>query len=361
MTTLPSAGPPAPIPWALYASLWVVFWILLLTLGVREYLASGGRDMASLAVKYGTAIVLTTVVAVLHARRAWRLQRLTREPRRWFFAFWRWLPVETAAFAGLMLVLPPGLAHVLGIDPFEADDAHWQVYNTAKFVFYNVLLGGVQFAVWSHRVAAHDRRREKAGGDQEARLARLTQQLQPHFVFNGLNTLSSLIPSDPERANRLLERLAALLHAAIHAGAENEQTLDEELALLRAYVDIMAERFDGRAHVDWSIDDDARACLVPTFGLQPVIENCFRHVVERRKAPTRIAIRARREADAVHVEVEDDGDPDTAPSPVRAAGGVGLRNLQQRLESLYGERGRLECERRPHAGWRVRMSVPCGC
>ena len=167
-------------------------------------------------------------------------------------------------------------------------------YEAAKFTLFYALFGGIQFGVRSYRAWATERLRaeQQARLAQQAQLAQLTQQLQPHFLFNALNTVSSLIHTDPDLADALLMRLATLLRAATDASHRPEQPLSDELALLHAYADIMTQRFADRVEIRWEVDADAWHCSVPTLGLQPLLENCFRHVVERRREPTHVVIRA---------------------------------------------------------------------
>jgi LytS/YehU family sensor histidine kinase len=196
---------------------------------------------------------------------------------------------------------------------------------------------------------------------REAQLAQLTQQLQPHFLFNALNTVSSLIHTDPQLADTLLTRLATLLRAATDAGQRPQQTLADELTLLHAYADIMVERFSDRVSLTWQIDPAALACIVPTLALQPLLENCFQHVVEPRRAPTCIVVRARREGGRLHIAIEDDGGV-LADPPVF---GVGLGNLQLRLATLHGAAARLVLkplgEGGSARGVGVSLELPCGC
>jgi two-component system LytT family sensor kinase len=340
----------------LYACLWFAFWVLMFLLGLREYLRLGGHDLGSLAIRYGIAALATTVIAVEQLLRASRQDHLLGRPALWFARFWRWLPVEALGFVAVMAILPSAVSSLAG-SSYEEDDWQDQAYNTLKFFLFYLIGGGIQFAVRTYRAWHTERLRaaENARLAKEAQLAQLTQQLQPHFMFNCLNTISSLIYSNPALADALLERLATLLRAATSASRHMEQPLGEELELLQAYADIMAERFADRVTVEWSLDDDAGSCLVPTFGLQPLLENCFRHVVEPRTVPTHIVIRTRRLASRACIEIEDDGEPRHEP-PVL---GVGLSNLQRRLASLYGEQALLELVARRDQGLIVRVEVPC--
>jgi LytS/YehU family sensor histidine kinase len=186
-------------------------------------------------------------------------------------------------------------------------------------------------------------------------LAQLTQQLQPHFLFNALNTVSSLIHSDPDMADALLTRLASLLRAATDASQRPEQSATDELALLHAYADIMTQRFADRVEIAWDVDADVQRCRLPTLGLQPLLENCFRHVVERRRERTHVVIRATHRAGTLRVEIEDDGDLKVVPSKR----GVGLDNLERRLRSLHGTRASLTLHLRSGGGLIARVELPC--
>jgi LytS/YehU family sensor histidine kinase len=193
---------------------------------------------------------------------------------------------------------------------------------------------------------------------RQAQLAQLTQQLQPHFLFNALNTVSALIHTDPQLADTLLTRLATLLRAATDAARQPEQPLADELTLLRAYAEIMVERFSDRVSIDWQIDAAALACVVPTLSLQPLLENCFRHAVEPRRAMTHIVVRARRDGATLKIAIDDDGGV-LKESP---RSGVGLSNLRLRLDALHGAAAHLRLQPRdPPPGVSVSLELPCGC
>jgi LytS/YehU family sensor histidine kinase len=223
-------------------------------------------------------------------------------------------------------------------------------------VFY-ALLGGIHFGFRSYGAWVDERltAEKQANLARQAQLAQLTQQLHPHFLFNALNTISSLIHRDPDAADMLLGRLATLLRAATDASQCPEQSLADELTLLRAYADIMVQRFADRVQISWEVDTTAQTCRVPTLGLQPLLENCFRHVVERRSAFTHIAIRTQRGASQLQIEIEDDGDLRRLPDKR----GVGLGNLESRLQSLYGTQASLALRLRPGGGLIAGVSLPC--
>ncbi|MEO8524470.1 MAG: histidine kinase [Caldimonas sp.] len=308
-------------------------------------------------VDYGSSAIVATVLAILQIHRSPRFDHLLGQPAQWFLRMWAWMPVQLVAFVAAMYLMRMLLYPFAG-ERFQPD-LRFEVlaYEAFKFILYYALLGGIQFGIRSYRGWATERLRteQQARLAQEAQLAQLTQQLQPHFLFNALNTVSSLIHSDPDLADALLTRLAALLRAATDASQRAEQPLADELALLHAYADIMVQRFADRVDIRWEIDPGAGHCIVPTLGLQPLLENCFRHVVERRRELTHVVIRAAHAAGKLQIEVEDDGESQALP----AVHGVGLGNLARRLQSLHGPRASLSLQLRPGGGLIARVELPC--
>jgi len=352
----PCADAEPPRLWGGLLVAWTAFWLMLFLVGLREYPARA-RVWEPLA-DYGSAAVLSTLMGAMLIRRAHRIDALLRQPLRWFLRMWRWMPLDMVVFVGALESARIAIRLAAGVSPHFWRPMDY-VFEAARFLLFYALFGGIHFGLRSYKAWATERLRaeHQARVAQAAQLAQLTQQLQPHFLFNALNTVSSLIHSAPDIADALLTKLAALLRAATDASQRPQQTLADELTLLRAYADIMVQRFADRAKVGWEIDERALGCLVPTLALQPLLENCFRHVVERRRAPTRITVRARRAPAGVQLEVEDDGDAQAIPLAL----GVGLSNLEQRLASLHGGLARLEIEPRPGGGLLFRVELPCEC
>jgi two-component system LytT family sensor kinase len=343
--------------WRRVLWIWTAFWVLLFLLGAQEYVWSGGRQLWRPLVDYGTAAFVSTVLAVMQTRRSRRYGHLLGRPARWFLHMWAWAPMQLVAFIAAMDLMRFVLYALAG----ERFEPVWRfevlAYEAFKFILYYALLGGIQFGVHSYRAWAIERLRteQQARLAQQAQLAQLTQQLQPHFLFNALNTVSSLIHSEPDLADALLTRLATLLRAATDAGQRPEQPLADELVLLHSYADIMTQRFADRVEIRWEVDPGAADCKVPTFGLQPLLENCFRHVVERRRERTHVVVRAAHAAGRLRIEIEDDGDLQVLP----AARGVGIGNLARRLESLHGTQARLSLKLRAGGGLIATVELPC--
>ncbi len=177
---------------------------------------------------------------------------------------------------------------------------------------------------------------------QEARLQALQGQLQPHFLFNTLNVISSVMYSDAEQADRLISRLSDLLRSSLASPGRSEVTIEEELHLLSEYVEIMRARFGDRLVVTTRLAPTARAALVPVFLLQPLVENAIHHGVARRADAGSIDITVSRERDTLTIQVVDDGPGVPGDTESLIGQGVGLRNTRERLHHLHGESASLE-------------------
>lgn len=196
-----------------------------------------------------------------------------------------------------------------------------------------------------------------ARGFAEARLAALRTQLQPHFVFNVLNAVTTLVHTDPMSADRMLTRFAELLRVILHEETE-EHSLDRELDLLARYVELMQLRFDDRILVQWDVDDAVRSARVPFLVLQPLVENAYEHGLSGRETGGRVRIGTSRAGDNLQLIVEDDGTGFEAQSSSVSDRGIGLRNTRDRLAQLYGARASLVLERPQGGGTRAVVTLP---
>ena len=188
----------------------------------------------------------------------------------------------------------------------------------------------------------------------ETRLQLLSMQLQPHFLFNTLNTIAELVHDDPEAADRMIAGLSELLRKTLDLGDVQEVTLDEELRVLDLYLDIQRIRFGERLQVLLDAPADARAARVPPLLLQPLVENSIRHGLAARTSAGRIEIRARCAHHRLMIDIVDDGEPIAA----EARRGVGLNNVRARLEALYGDSFSLELAPASERGTHVRIDIP---
>jgi signal transduction histidine kinase len=228
---------------------------------------------------------------------------------------------------------------------------HWNV------LVYWALLGLVHARDYYRRLS--DRQVQAARLERaltQAQLDALRAQLEPHFLFNTLNSVVSFLRRDPDRAEQMLTRLGELLRALLGAGAVQEVALRRELELLGAYLEIEGMRFQDRLRVEYEVAPETLDALVPAFALQPLVENAVEHGIGGRFGPGVVTIAARRDGAALVLEVRDTG-PGFPPGASRPAG-VGLANTRERLAWLYGERGLLLPQNAALGGACVSVRIP---
>ncbi|HEX6313780.1 MAG TPA: histidine kinase, partial [Gemmatimonadaceae bacterium] len=197
---------------------------------------------------------------------------------------------------------------------------------------------------------------ELQGRLDQARLHALRLQLQPHFLFNTLNTITALVHRDPPGAERMVTGLSELLRVSLGTAAEQEVRLDRELEVLRHYLDIQQVRFSDRLAVRFDVDPGAQDAMVPSLLLQPLVENAIKHGITPRVAAGQLHITVRRQGDMLAMEVADDGVGVRGAEPL--AEGVGLGNTRARLTSLYGKNHRLVAGPRSAGGFTVTIEIP---
>jgi LytS/YehU family sensor histidine kinase len=188
----------------------------------------------------------------------------------------------------------------------------------------------------------------------DARLQTLRAQLQPHFLFNALNTISVLMHENVDSADRILLQLSALLRRSLDSSEADEVTLGEEIGFLERYLEIEQVRFGGRLAYRIVAPDDVLEARVPTLILQPLVENALRHGIAARAGPARVEIEASRRGDSLLLGVSDDGQglpPDTTER-------VGLANTRARLRLLYGDRQRFEVRDSADGGVIAEIELP---
>nr|WP_246302084.1 histidine kinase [Granulicella arctica] len=171
----------------------------------------------------------------------------------------------------------------------------------------------------------------------EARLQNLRLQLQPHFLFNALNTISSVMYEDVERADNMLARLGDLLRRTLNAAEAQEISLQEELGLVESYLAIMQERFGEDLQIAFEIDPELMQALVPQLVLQPLVENSLRYGRDLVTSKVTLRISASRSSTGVLLQVRDGGPGIVGLEANGWRKGIGIGNTEQRLLALYGE------------------------
>jgi two-component system LytT family sensor kinase len=192
----------------------------------------------------------------------------------------------------------------------------------------------------------------------ETRLQSLRAQLHPHFLFNALNTISAFTETDPRTARRLMEQLGDLLRASLTHASRPLVSLGEELTFLDDYLAIELARFEGRLTVAVHADDDLMEVRVPSFLLQPLVENAIRHGIAPRRSGGHIDVTATRAGSGLKLRVRDNGVGLPADWQFHRNAGVGLRNVASRLAHLYGRSDLLQIAAVAPGGVEVQIDVP---
>jgi signal transduction histidine kinase len=191
----------------------------------------------------------------------------------------------------------------------------------------------------------------------EAKLRTLQAQIEPHFLYNTLANVVSLIGTDPARARHMLERLIDFLRASLAASRAEHATLGAEIDLARAYLDLLAVRLGARLRYRIDVDDACRAAAVAPMLIQPLVENAIMHGIEPKVAGGTITVRARRTDAGLCVEVADDGAGLQTAAP-RPGGGVGLSNLRERLRTLHSNLAQVQLLENQDGGVTSRLILP---
>jgi hypothetical protein len=208
------------------------------------------------------------------------------------------------------------------------------VYNTLTLVAWSTLYVGLLYRDMLQ--AQRDRALRAAAEARDAQLRMLAYQLNPHFLFNTLNSLRAMIDEDRDRARDMVTELARFLRYALVDRPLHLAPLEEEVAAVRGYLAIEAIRFEDRLDVRVEVTPAAAECRVPAFLLNPLVENAIKHGRPPHPgAPLRVRLRAGVLAGRLEIVVENSGTLDERAAPDRSRGGVGLRNVRERLEHHY--------------------------
>lgn len=192
----------------------------------------------------------------------------------------------------------------------------------------------------------------------QARLRALKMQIHPHFLFNTLHSISSLVLEDPPKANSMIARLGDFLRLTLEESDQQLVTLKKETEFLRCYLEIEQVRFGDRLTVELDLEPATLSAQVPHLILQPVVENAVQHAIAPRASPGYIKIEARRSNSYLRIEVRDSGPGITEAEGGLDRQGVGLRNVRARLEQLYGRDHRFEITNSLEGGLTVIMQLP---
>jgi signal transduction histidine kinase len=214
---------------------------------------------------------------------------------------------------------------------------------------------------WWRVLTLQNRERHLTELAATAQLAALRAQINPHFLFNSLNSIAQLIHTDPDKAEVCVERLAEIFRYILGRAEKDLVPLAEELHMAEAYLDIERMRFGERLQVDIRVDKRSLAQPIPNLILQPLVENAIKHGLSLKMGTGTVRIEAAIVGGTLCLSVRDDGLGMAAPALAEVwERGVGLRNLRDRLRRLYGEAYLPEISSAPGGGTEVRLSLPLG-
>jgi hypothetical protein len=343
------------LPWLAYAAFWLGVGLFFSLAEWQHYMRGGGMHPWEPFLWEMTGAISSGVLAVA----VYRLnERLLARPRP--------LATRMLAYVAGALVFAPvhsammyGMRYaVYGLAGMHYDPGNLRTvlsYESAKdVVSYALVLGlamGWRSFLREQRQAAEVERLNAHLA--EARLARLREQIQPHFLFNTLNLVSSVMHEDVERADRILAELADLLRQSMRAGEVAEHTLAEEMRWVEPFLSIMRQRFGERLQARVAISEAAGRCIVPTLLLMAPVENAVKHGVARSSAGAAVEVVADVVGGQLRIDIVDTGDARVEPQ----SGGTGLANARARLATLYGEAAGIAL-RREDSRTCVRVTLP---
>lgn len=339
----------------LYFGFWAPTYVLY-GLGMRH---SGGAPTYAIAFVWaGTYFVPGMLVSLM----AWRIAQALPCER---FSRVKMGVIEGALIFGYSTVWQLGFFVLLYFlaGPKAIHDTMPQVVGFG--FLYNLLILGTQEAVFhTLRVFQELRAKEIAIVEADrlrvrAEMEALRGQLNPHFLFNSLHSITALVRDDPKRAEEALLQFGALLRRLLDLkrDAADEVPLAEEMRFVDDYLAIEQLRLGDRLVVERELADDALQCWLPTFSVQALVENSILHAIEPHRQGGRLRIRAAIDGGRLKVSVEDNG-PGADPAEVAQADGVGLSVVRQRLRVRHGTAAALEIETKPGAGFRARLDLP---
>lgn len=325
-------------------SLWSMFFLLLLITELQDHWDHVGVRWWEPVLWVGTSGLVASLWLIGYWRDRVRSLRYLGEPARWLWRQLRWFPLIAVVFVILTYGLRHGFYALLGMQYRHESWLFVFIYEAVKLWLFLGLWLGILFALESFDHWQREQRRlaELQRSLAQAQLLQLKSQLRPHFLFNALNTISSIMHVDVERADRLLNRLANFLRASLRTDRQEMSTLAAEVELMQLYSQIMEERFEDRVSVEWNIDPLAREASVPAMLMQPLLENAFKHGVQNTTGPVRICVSAQATDGRLDIVVTNLGQLNLGHERSSDGEGIGLLNTKSRLDLHYGSAAKVD-------------------
>ena len=283
-------------------------------------------------------------------------------PERWLHNIMTWHDWRSTVFFGcystICVLIGVGVGNAIMDVIWNGNSMLRLITNPAFWIQFAIVSVVVSVVIGlSYRVRW--RREQMQARMTEAQLRLLQGQIEPHFLFNTLANVQSLIDFDPERAKLMLERFTDYLRASLGQLRGDATTLSREFAMLEAYLGLMQLRMGERLRVRLSLPAELADYPVPPLLVQPLVENAIHHGLEPRIEGGEVVVSARVEGGRVCIDVADDGQGLDGPRrPGHRSNGVALANLRERLAARWGDQGMLELRRREGGGTLARLTLP---
>ena len=346
--------------WAISFSIWTLLAFLSVA-GSRVYYVVAGGNAPPWRFLLGLSFTDAYIWAILTPLIYWL-------SRRYCFDSRSWTPAAAIHVAGVLFFPVSGAFATSALNwltGFGRDGVPITFRSEAVSLFlqnvprYCLIVAVTQAILYYERLQARRLQSSQLEAQLvQAQLRALKMQLQPHFLFNVLNSIATLSRRDPPAAETMTLQVAELLRLSLQSADLHQVPLRREFEFLDCYLRIQKTRFQDRLHVRFDVNDALLDAAVPPLLFQPLVENAVRHGIGPRPEPGHITVRASKRDRWLDMEILDNGVGLSAQGNGKPKDGVGLRNTRERLRQLYGQSFEFVCENVPEGGCRVRIRIP---
>ncbi len=334
---------------------WVVFVLLMSAVAEIEYLRNGGQHYWEPVFWECSSAFIGGLLFYLQSPFLFD-RDLHATTRKWFFVQIGFVSIASVVFVVTEFALRRAVYSLLGLNYPMRPWVELLPYEALRFGIFAGLFILVIFGVMSYAELQREKqsRIEAQLLLRETHLQILSAQMQPHFLFNALNTISALLYEDIRQADRALSALGTVLRSALSMQQHTLIPLQQELEMLQAYAELMAFRFSERVNLQWKIDDASLDIKIPPYSVQTLLENTYKHTVSRRSERVNIQVVAEYQEGQLRITVSDDlGVYQPAPGHK----GIGLLNLKSRLQNIFADQASLKIQQREQGGVLAEINI----
>ncbi|HKF49284.1 MAG TPA: histidine kinase [Terracidiphilus sp.] len=315
------------------------------------------RSMQQSLAQFWAWGLVTPLIVLVDRRLPFSSKQLGRRAAAHFIAGLFFTAIYIYVFFVVRVLVGERSWTTLSLASVRKEGLDWYIWS---MLVYWTIVGVIQALGYYRRFLTSELELERVGRSlSEARLNALRMQLDPHFLFNALNTISSHVERDPKLTRTMIEHLGDLLRMSLDSKDRHEVPLSEELAFLEHYLEIQKIRFGDQLQIHIQIAPEVRFALVPSLLLQPLVENAIRHGISRRASGGNVTVTAAKENERLEIRVLDDGAGLPPGWTLEICAGLGLAITRDRIVGLHPDgEGRLELHSRPGGGTIVEVNLP---